>query len=111
MYDLVETPLEASRDVFLHEAFPSLSCDSVLPNPLDRSYTSTLCSQHSPISKYYIEAPIDNSMICDATMDLGYENNMFSMLGVSVDDYVSLGYFKGYDPSIDPLLCMPRELA
>jgi len=24
------------------------------------------------------------------------------MLGRNVDDYVSLGYFRGYDPSIDP---------
>ena len=35
-------------------------------------------------------------------MDLGNENNVFSMLGGSIDGYVSLGYFKGYDPLIDP---------
>ena len=41
-------------------------------------------------------------MICDATMDLSFENNMFYMLGGSVDDYVSAGYIRGFDPSIDP---------
>ena len=40
-------------------------------------------------------------MICDVDMDLGYENNMFRMLGGNVDDYVFLGYFRGFDPSID----------
>ena len=41
-------------------------------------------------------------MFCDANNDLGYQDYMFTMLGGNVDDYVSLGYLKGYDPSIDP---------
>jgi len=43
------------------------------------------------------ECPIDNPIICDAIMDLGYENNMFRMLGGSVHNYASLGYFRGHD--------------
>jgi len=39
-------------------------------------------------------------MICDAN-DLGYEDN-FSMLGGNVDDFISLGYFSGYNASLDP---------
>ena len=41
-------------------------------------------------------------MICDANDDLGCVDNMFSMLGANVDDYASLGYFRGYDLSVDP---------
>ena len=33
-------------------------------------------------------------------MDLGFENNMFSMVHGSVDNYVALGYLRAYDPSI-----------
>jgi len=40
-------------------------------------------------------------MIC-ADMDLGYKNDMFSMLGGNVDDYVFLGYFRRFDLLIDP---------
>jgi len=39
---------------------------------------------------------------------------MFSVLGGNVDDYVSLGYFRRYDPSIDPysacLEDLPKEV-
>jgi len=47
-------------------------------------------------------------MICDSNVDLGYEDNMFNMLGGNIDDYVSLDYFRGYDPSIDPY-CLHLE--
>jgi len=47
---------------------------------------------------------MSNPMICNATMDLGYEINMFSMLGRNVDDYVSICYFRGYNPSVGPYL-------
>jgi len=49
-------------------------------------------------------------MIYDAAMDLGYKANMFNMLGGNVDDYVSLGYFSGYDPSIDPYYVCTEDL-
>ena len=52
-------------------------------------------------------------MIGDANMDLGYEDDIFSMLGGYVNDYVSLGYFRGHDPSLDAYcLCLedlPRK--
>ena len=41
-------------------------------------------------------------MICDATGDLGYEDNMFDVLGGNVDNFLSLGFFSGYDASLDP---------
>ena len=111
VHDLDETPLEGSRDVFMHEESPSLGCNNVLPNPLDHSHVSPICSLPSPSTKYYIDAPISNPMIFDANVDLGYEDNMFSMLGGNVDDYVSLGYFRGYDPSIDPYCVCLEDLS
>jgi len=41
-------------------------------------------------------------MIYYANVDLGYEDNEFNVLGGNVDDYLSLCYFRGYDPSINP---------
>jgi len=41
-------------------------------------------------------------MIYDANIDLSYEDNMFSTLGKNVDNFMYLGYLKGYDSSIDP---------
>ena len=43
--NLVDTPLERSRDAFVHKESPSIACDNVLPNPLDHSHISTFCSQ------------------------------------------------------------------
>jgi len=46
VYDLFETPLEGSRHVFVHKDFPSLDFNNiVLPNPLDHSHVSPVCSQ------------------------------------------------------------------
>jgi len=41
-------------------------------------------------------------MIFYANIDLGYEDNVFDVLGGYVDNFLSLGYLRGYDPSIDP---------
>ena len=41
-------------------------------------------------------------MICEATMDLGCEDDMFNTLSGNLDDYLYLGYCRGYDPSIGP---------
>ena len=47
--DLVKALLGASCDVFMHEESYSLSFDDiVLPNPLDHSYVSSICSTPSP---------------------------------------------------------------
>jgi len=43
VHDLVRTPLEGPRDVFMHEKFPGLGFDdSVIPNPLDHSHISPM---------------------------------------------------------------------
>jgi len=47
VHNLVDTPLEGHRDVFMHEESPSLACDNVLPSPLDHFHVSTFCSQPS----------------------------------------------------------------
>ena len=41
-------------------------------------------------------------MICDANVDQGYEDNMFSMLGGNVDNFMFLGYFSRYNASVNP---------
>ena len=75
----------------MHEEFPSLSFhDVVLLNPLDYSHVSPMYLQPSPSTEYYIDVPMDNSMICYT--DLGCEDNIFNMLGGNVDDYLSQGY-------------------
>ena len=101
MDDLAEIPLEGSCDLFQHEESPSLGCPNDLLNPFDYSHASTLCSLPSPSLEYYIDMPIGNPIIYRAATDLGYEN-MFSMLDWNIDNYVFLGYFRGYDPSSDP---------
>ena len=43
VHDALETPLEGSRDVFMHEEPPSLGFDNIaLRNPLDHSYVSPI---------------------------------------------------------------------
>ena len=110
VHDLVETPLERLCVVFMHDAFPSLGSDMVLPNCLDHSHTSHIYSQTSPSLQYDLDVPIDNHIICDASVDLSFVNNMFNMLGEKFDGYVSLNYFRGYDPSIVPYCLYQGEL-
>jgi len=111
VYDLDKTPLEGSSDAFMHEESPSLCFNNIfLSNSLDHSHISPCCLLPSPSPEYYIDVPISNLMICDANMDLGHEDNMFRMLGGKVDDYVSLDYFKGYDPLIDPYCVCLEDL-
>ena len=67
-----------------------------------------------PTAKYCIDAPIGNNMIFEATMDSGYEDNVFDLLGGNVDDYAFLGYLRGYSPFINPhsvdLANLPRRV-
>jgi len=101
VHDLYKTPLEGSRDVFMHKESPSLGFDNnVLHNPLDYSHVSPMYLQPSSSPEYYIDVPIDNPMICNGNVDLGYENNMFNILGGNVDNFVSLGYFSGIIPPL-----------
>ena len=84
------------------------------PNRLDHSHVLPVCSLPSQSLEYYIDALISNPMIFDANNDLGYEDNMFSMLGGNVDNFISLGYFSGYNASLDPyfmhLVDAPRKI-
>ena len=68
----------------MHEESPSLVCNNVLPNPLDHSHVSPMCSQPCPSPEHYVDASIDNIVIWDATMDLGHKDNMFSLLGMLI---------------------------
>ena len=64
----------------MHEESPSLGFDdSVIPNPLDHSHVSPMYLQPSHSPEYYINVPMDTSMICN--IDLDCEDNMFNMLG------------------------------
>ena len=78
--------------------------DSVLPNPLDYLEASPLFSMPSPSPEYYFDQRTDNPMICDTNVNLGYKKNVLDVIGRNVDDDVSLGYFRGYDPCIDFIL-------
>jgi len=46
--------------------------------------------------------PIDNFEICDFNVDLGNDDNMLNMLGGTAETFESLGYFSGYDVTLDP---------
>jgi len=69
-----------------------------------------ICSQPSISPKYSLDVPNYNPRICDANVNLSYEDNIFGMLGWNVQDYVFLGYLRGYDPSIDPYYVSPEGL-
>jgi len=56
--------------------------------------------QPSPSRKYYVDVHTDNTVIFDANVDLGYEDNVFDVLGGSIDDYVSVVCFRGYNPPL-----------
>jgi len=47
VHHLVDTLLEGCHHMFVHEGSLSLSCDDVIPNPLEHSHTSPMCSQPS----------------------------------------------------------------
>jgi len=64
-----------------------------------------------PSPEYYIDVPVDNPIICNATMDLGYEDNVLDMSGRNVYDYISLGYFRGYNSFIDPYCICLEDLS
>ena len=100
-HNLVDTPLEECRDVFMNEGSPSLTCDSVLPSPLEHSHVSTSYSQPSFSPEYTYDVPIDNFEICNSNVDLGNENNVLNVLGGNVENFGSLGYFSGYDATFD----------
>ena len=48
-----------------------------------------------------LDVPIDNPKVCNSNIDLGYEEKMFDVLVGNVYNFLSLGYFSGYNASID----------
>jgi len=103
VHDLDKTPFEGSCNVFMNEESPGLDFDNnVLFNLLDHFHVLPIYLQPSPYPEYCIDVPINNHMICDAIVDLGYEDKMFNMFGGNVDKFMSLGYFSGYNASLDP---------
>jgi len=113
-HNLVDTPLEVCRDVFVHEETPSLGSNHVSHNPLEHFHDSLLCSQPFFSPEYYVDVPKDISKLCDFNVDLGCENNMFNMLRGNDETFESLGNFSGYDATLDPycihLVENPRKI-
>jgi len=64
--------------------------------------------------EHSFDAPSDISKFCDFNMDLGYDDNMFNMLGGNVETFESLGNFSRYDATLDPyyiyLVDKPRKI-
>jgi len=114
-HNLVDTLLEGRHDIFVDEGFPSLICDDVIPNFLEHSHDSTLCSPPSLSSpKLAFEVPISISELCDANVDLGHDDHMLNLLGGNVENFESLGSLCGYNAALDPycidLVDMPRKI-
>jgi len=100
VHNLAKTPVEGCHNVFTDEKSPTLGYDNVLPNPLDHSHVSPICSPPLSFPWYSLDVPIDNFEICNSNVDLGYEDNMLNMLGRNVACFLSLGYFSGYHASL-----------
>ena len=81
-HNLVDTPLEGCREVFVHEGSPSFAYENVIPSSLEHSHVSTLCSPPSSSSpELDLDVPNDIFKLCESNVNLGHENNMFHMLG------------------------------
>ena len=81
VHNLVYTPLEGCRDLFVHEGSSSLTYNNVFPNPLEHAHVSTFSSQPSSSSpELAFDMPIANSEICASNVDLGHESHMLNSL-------------------------------
>ena len=114
VHDLVSTSFEGCRCECVLEESPSLCFNYAFPNLLEHSHVPPMCSQPSVSPEYSLDVPVDNSMIFNANIDLGYEDKMFNILGGNVDNFLSLGYFSWYNASLDPycvsLEDLPRKI-
>jgi len=112
--NLVDTPLEGCRDMFVHEGSPRLGCDDVIRNFLEHSRVSPMYSQPSFSPELDFDVPIDNFEICDSNVDMGSKDNALNTLDGNVETFESLGYFSGYDATLDPycinLVDKPRKI-
>jgi len=103
VHNLVYTPLEGCRDLFVHKGSSSLSFENVLSNPLEHAHVSTFSSQPSSSSpEYTYDVPNDNFELSDANVDLGNEDHVFQLLGGNNEHFESLGLLCGYDAALDP---------
>jgi len=103
VHNLVYTPLEGCRNLFVHEGSYRLSYENFLPNPLEHAHVSIVSSPRSSSSpEYAFDVAIDNYEICESNVDVGDEDNMFNMLGGNVENFESLGCLCGYDVALDP---------
>jgi len=114
VHNLVNTALEGCCYERVHEEYSCLCFNYAFPNPLDHTHVSPMFSQPSISPKYSLDASSDDPNICDFNVDLGSVDHMFNMLGGNVDNFLSLGYFCGYDASLDPycifLVDKPRKI-
>jgi len=81
VHNLVDTPLEGCRDMFVHGGSPGLGRDDVIRIPLEHSHVSLMCSQPSFFPEYSVDVPNDIFKLCDSNVDMGYADKMFNMLG------------------------------
>jgi len=102
VHHLVDTALERCRDMFVHKGSPSLSCDDVIPNFLERSHVYLMFSQPSFSPEHYFDVPIDNFKLCDFNVHMGNEDNTLNALGGNLETFESLGNFSRYDAALDP---------
>jgi len=51
--------------------------------------------------KYSFDVPNDISKLCDSNMDLGCDDSMLNVLGGNDENFQPLGYFSGYDATLD----------
>jgi len=114
-HNLVSTPLEGCRDLFVHGGSSSLSYENVLPNPLEHARVSIVSSPPSSSSpELAFEVPIDISKICESNVDVGNKNHMLNLLGGNVENFESLGFLCGYDAALDryciDLVDLPRKI-
>jgi len=113
-YNLVDSPLEGCRDMFVHGGCPSLGCDDAISNSLERSHVSPMFSQLSFSPEHSLDVPNDIYKLCDFNIDTRNVDNMLNTLGGNVDTFTSLGNFRGYDVALDPyciyLLDKPRKI-
>ena len=59
-HNLVDTPLGGCRDMFVHEGFPSLVRNAIIPNFPKHSHVSPALSQPSSSPELDFDVPNDN---------------------------------------------------
>ena len=63
---------------FVHKGSPSVVCDAIILNSLERSHVSPMYSQPSFSPELDFDVPIDNFEIYDSNVDMGNKDNMLN---------------------------------